>query len=66
LRSITDYQQEEKVNKWQMAGNTLTWDKAGGIARDNHNNSHRSIHPLGRSEDYRRKQRKVRHAKPAA
>jgi hypothetical protein len=48
------------VNKWQMDGKSLKWDSRGGHGQDNRGHSQYSIHPLGRTDEHRRKQRKHR------
>lgn len=49
------------MNIWQMSNRAPTkWPSGGGHTRDNGEASHYSIHPLGRTDEHRAKQRKHR------
>jgi hypothetical protein len=49
------------MNTWQMSNRaTLKWPEGGGCARDTADVGHYSIHPLGRKDEHRQKQRKHR------
>lgn len=53
------------MNKWQMDGKTLVWPNGGGMAIDSDNKPQKSIHPDGRSDEYRAAQRRrFRHRHP--
>jgi len=54
------------MNKWQMDGGILKWDSRGGHATDNHQGSHYSIRPSGRTDEWRSKQRKRRQESASA
>lgn len=55
------------MNKWQMskAAGTMKWDAAGGHGVDGERGSHYSIHPRGRKDSHRMKQRQRRHQSAA-
>jgi hypothetical protein len=48
------------MNAWQMDSRVLKWDSGGGHATDNKQGSHYSIHPRGRTDEWRRKQKRRR------